>query len=104
MKALNPRFNFQEGFRGVDGGVRITSGPVETYLQSMAWRNYTRNTGDPVNHDQVLIEIYGFRGLETVLKFRSVPGERPSKGVDVIIAQPEASPLACILSFHSSES
>jgi hypothetical protein len=90
---------------GVSNATQISGTVAERYLQSVSSGSHPGRDPD-ANANASSLGLYGFGALETVLHFaskRNPSGEGAARRIDVIVTSSTSSPLACILSFHSSK-
>jgi hypothetical protein len=67
------------------------------FCDDISQRRITIHDGQPT----VASDDYGWSAVEDVLSFVHV--SKPGLKVQLIVVEPQASPIACILYFHSSE-
>jgi hypothetical protein len=95
---LDRKFKYYSEFQGVEGGMRIAGTAAESFIHSLS--NEYDDTLKETSWD-----VYATEAIEAVLSFVRPTNEHDvQEKVDVIVIEPEASPLVCILGFHSSMS
>jgi hypothetical protein len=88
------QFKYPPDMTDIEGGMRIAEGGAESLITSLSIR-YSETTAE---------DYYSaMNGIAAVLHFYGSASEGHSRAViDVVVIEPKASPLACILNSHSS--